>query len=169
MRAYLVTLGAFLTCVACASKSTPATYDSRVGIVSDSAMDQSKTTADVVGVEVSGEPGAYSFSVTLKTGDTGCDHYADWWEVVDADGNLVYRRILGHSHVKEQPFTRSGGPVDVSEDALITVRAHMSDVGYGGRVLEGMPSTPNLGATPKADTLGSGLEEQAPQPDGCAF
>ncbi|MCB0054175.1 MAG: hypothetical protein KDE24_32035, partial [Caldilinea sp.] len=67
--------------------------------------------ADVFGVTVRGDDGAYQFSVEIASPDTGCNQYADWWEVLDSDGNLLYRRILTHSHVDEQPFIRSGGPV----------------------------------------------------------
>jgi hypothetical protein len=64
----------------------------------------------VVAVEVTGEPGARAFTVTVRSPDTGCERYADLWEVVSTDGDLRYRRVLAHSHVDEQPFTRSGGP-----------------------------------------------------------
>jgi hypothetical protein len=46
-------------------------------------------------------------AVTLKHDDTGWDHYADGWRVVDADGKLLGHRTLYHPHVNEQPFTRS--------------------------------------------------------------
>ena len=69
---------------------------------------------EITAVTSSGEPGNYNFSVTVGSPDTGCNSYADWWEVVSADGSLLYRRILNHSHVDEQPFTRSGGPVNIT-------------------------------------------------------
>ena len=50
--------------------------------------------ADVTSVRVSGEPNAYTFAVTVRSPDTGCDRYANWWEVVAEDESLVYRRIL---------------------------------------------------------------------------
>ncbi|MBF9035429.1 hypothetical protein HKCCE2091_14375 [Rhodobacterales bacterium HKCCE2091] len=46
-------------------------------------------------------------SVTLRHADTGWDHYADAWEVLDAEGNSLGLRELAHPHVDEQPFTRS--------------------------------------------------------------
>ena len=84
----------------------------------------SAPAADVIGVQVSGAPGAYQFNVTIKSPDTGCQQYADWWEVVSEDGRLLYRRVLLHSHVDEQPFTRSGGPVPIQADTVVWVRAH---------------------------------------------
>lgn len=46
-------------------------------------------------------------SVTLSHPDTGWDHYADAWEVLDMEGNSLGTRELAHPHVTEQPFTRS--------------------------------------------------------------
>lgn len=45
--------------------------------------------------------------VTLSHRDTGWEHYADRWEVLDAQGNGLGVRDLLHPHVQEQPFTRS--------------------------------------------------------------
>lgn len=45
--------------------------------------------------------------VTLSHPDTGWDHYADGWEVLDATGTRLGLRVLAHPHVAEQPFTRS--------------------------------------------------------------
>src|SRR5262252_1297487 len=71
------------------------------------AADSKDALAHVVQVQVSGNAGAFSFSVTVRSPDSGCARYADWWEVVSTDGKLLHRRILMHSHVDEQPFTRS--------------------------------------------------------------
>ena len=49
----------------------------------------------------------YSFSVTIRHPDTGWDHYADGWRVLDMDGNELGLRVLHHPHENEQPFTRS--------------------------------------------------------------
>ena len=91
-----------------------------------------------------------------------------WWEVVDSQtGKLLYRRILAHSHVNEQPFTRSGGPVPIQPGQPIVIRAHMGGIQshYGGQVLSG---SVDGGFKPVADSLPS-LETVEPLPTGCAF
>ena len=124
--------------------------------------------ANVTGVSASGSPGSYSFQVTVESDETGCGQYADWWEVLSSDGRLIYRRILIHSHVTEQPFTRSGGPVDIQPGETVIVRAHMNSVGYEGAVYRG---SVNDGF--KAADLPVGFAEdigtQEPLPSECAF
>ncbi|MBQ11024.1 MAG: hypothetical protein CMJ45_05685 [Planctomyces sp.] len=124
--------------------------------------------ADVIDVSISGKPGDYRFSVTVSSPDTGCAQYADWWEVVSADGRLVYRRVLLHSHSGEQPFTRSGGPVDVQADEVVIVRGHMNGTGYGGSGLKGSVSS-DFAITDIAGDFGADLAQQDPLPTGCAF
>jgi hypothetical protein len=133
----------------------------------DPAMNQT-SFANVLSVQVSGNPSAYQFAVEIASPDTGCEQYADWWEVISQDGHLLYRRILLHSHVDEQPFTRSGGLVDIAADELIYVRAHMNTVGYGSALLKG---TVQAGFKPVEVEagFGSGLERVPPQPEDCAF
>ena len=93
--------------------------------------------ADLVSVAVTGEAGNYTFAVTISSADTGCEQYADWWEVADIEtGELLYRRILAHSHTSEQPITRSGGPVPITPNQAVIIRAHMGGLQshYGGQV-----------------------------------
>ena len=123
--------------------------------------------ANVTRVSVSGGPQAYQFSVEVESPDTGCDQYADWWEVVTEDGQLAYRRILAHSHVNEQPFVRSGGPVDVAADAVVWVRAHMNTGGYGA-VMRGTAASEFVEATPP-DDFAPEVETMDPLPSNCAF
>lgn len=124
--------------------------------------------ADALAVLVNGAPGAYSFAVTVKSPDLNCTQYADWWEVVDEQGALLYRRILAHSHPTEQPFTRDGGPVPIPADQTVWVRAHMNPGGYGGTTLHGSVATGFQPASWPKD-LGAGLATAAPQPERCAF
>jgi hypothetical protein len=127
-----------------------------------------ETEAVVVGVAAVGKPNAYTFDVTLKSPDTGCDQYADWWEVVGMDGRLIYRRVLGHSHVQEQPFTRSGGPVAISPSEEIYIRGHMNKAGYGTNVFRGTVAG-GFGPATLAPGFAINLEEMEPLPPGCAF
>lgn len=120
--------------------------------------------ADVIAVSVSGT----DVAATIQSTETGCDQYADWWEVLTPDGALVYRRVLGHSHPDEQPFTRSGGPVEAESDATLLVRAHMHPGGYGGAAVQG-----SLGGewttVALAPDFAAELALSDPLPDGCAF
>jgi len=124
--------------------------------------------ADVISVQPSGEPGNYSFSVSIQSPDTGCDLYADWWEVVSKDGELIYRRILLHSHVNEQPFTRSGGPVPINKDSTVIVRAHLFPTGYGGAAFQGSIENGFFPVELNAD-FAPYLKGTPPLPDGCNF
>lgn len=67
----------------------------------------------------------YSFQVTLKHADTGWDHYANQWQVLTLDNQVLGTRTLYHPHVDEQPFTRSLGGVKVpanTREVLIRAR-----------------------------------------------
>jgi len=124
--------------------------------------------ADVLDVVSSGDSKTFQFNVTISSPDTGCEQYADWWEVLSEDGQLLYRRVLLHSHVDEQPFVRSGGPVPISKAEVVYVRAHMNKGGYGGKVLKGTVSD---GFKPVEIESGfaAEIELQQPLPDGCDF
>jgi hypothetical protein len=122
----------------------------------------------VTTVSVTGNPGAYNFDVTVRSPDVGCEGYADWWEVVSEDGDLLYRRVLLHSHVDEQPFSRSGGPVPIDGGDTVTVRAHMNTTGYSGSALRGSVEGGFVAVSLPLD-YATELEKQAPLPSSCAF
>ena len=124
--------------------------------------------ADVLDVKAAGESKSYRFAVKIASPDEGCQQYADWWEVLTEGGTLVYRRILAHSHVDEQPFVRSGGPVNITDDTVVIVRAHMSPGGYGGQAMTGTVHTDFEAVDLPAD-FAAGVETEEPQPSGCAF
>ena len=136
--------------------------------IRDEDAGDDKAVADVVSVSATGEPNAYTFSVRIISPDTGCEQYADWWEVLSEEGNLVYRRILAHSHVDEQPFTRSGQPVSIEATDIVYVRAHMHPGGYGGAVFKGSAEDGFQEAMVLPEFAPS-IETADPQPDGCAF
>ena len=156
----------FIACIFCCC-STDKAEDSLLN-ATDAARESANRSALVTEVKVSGEENTYSFSVTVSSPDTGCNQYADWWEVIDTDGNLIYRRILAHSHVEEQPFTRSGGPIAISKTTEVYIRAHMNNTGYGDAVLKGSVET-GFTAAQLDETFAKALENSDPQPDKCAF
>lgn len=91
--------------------------------------------ADVLDVDVScNSDSICRFDVTLKHGDEGWKHYANRWEVLSADGEILATRVLAHPHVNEQPFTRSLANVKVPSDLVeVIVRAHDLIHEYGGK------------------------------------
>ena len=69
----------------------------------------------------------YAFNVTLKHADTGWDHYANEWQVLSEDEQVLGTRTLYHPHVEEQPFTRSLGSVQIPPNmTTVIIRARDS-------------------------------------------
>jgi hypothetical protein len=84
----------------------------------------------IVNVEVSCSSSCM-FSVTLKHGDEGWEHYANQWDVMTMDGKLLKSRVLLHPHVNEQPFTRSLSGVKIPAGTTrIKIRAKDLKHGY---------------------------------------
>ncbi|MBU2888911.1 hypothetical protein [Celeribacter halophilus] len=84
-----------------------------------------------VNVTRSGE--AWRFDVTLSHPDTGWDHYADGWRVLDMDGTELGHRVLAHPHVHEQPFTRSLSGVDIPDGVTeVQIEARDTLEGWAG-------------------------------------
>ena len=134
----------------------------------DENLAPEKPVANVNSVQVTGEPNAYQFSVGIMSPDKGCEQYADWWEVLSENGTLIYRRILAHSHVDEQPFVRSGQPVRIQANDVVYIRGHMHPGGYGRSVFKGTVQNGFREVTVSADFAG-GVEKEPPQPTDCAF
>jgi len=89
--------------------------------------------ADVVGVNISKTGrGKFRIDVSVRHADTGWDHYANKWEVLDSEGNLLGTRVLHHPHVNEQPFTRSLS-IEIPESIKsVVIRAADSEHELGG-------------------------------------
>jgi hypothetical protein len=152
------------------AEETPAADSSPTPSATPPTADTSPPSgqAEILEVKVSGEAGMYNFSVTISSPDEGCSQYADWWEVISQEGELYYRRILLHSHVDEQPFTRSGGPVPIEADTIILVRAHMNPGGYGSLAMKGSPEM-GFEQVELSPDFAVVLEETPPLPSGCNF
>lgn len=137
-------------------------------LASNESQKSSLGEAKVTKVTVSGGANSYTFNVTIESPDTGCDQYADWWEVIDLEGSLIYRRVLAHSHVNEQPFTRSGDNIKLTKNTQVYVRAHMNTSGYGVRVQKGSVENGFMAAELDVE-FAKELQKKEPLPTGCAF
>ena len=90
---------------------------------------------------VQSRDGSWTFHVTVRHPDTGWEDYADGWDVVSPDGQVLkssaaepFTRLLLHPHENEQPFTRSQSGILVPDGVTtVTVRAHDLVDGFGGR------------------------------------
>lgn len=93
---------------------------------------------EIVQVEMAkGGNGAWRADVTLRHEDTGWEHYADAWRVVTADGTVLGTRVLHHPHVKEQPFTRSLGGINIPQGVdRVSVEAHDKVHGWNPQKVE---------------------------------
>ena len=92
--------------------------------------------ADVLKVNYNKTGNTYRFDVTVLHADAGWDHYANKWDVVTENGEILATRTLYHPHDNEQPFTRSISGVNIPENIKkVTLRAHDSVHGYGGKTV----------------------------------
>lgn len=92
---------------------------------------------EIVAVDASKSGDSWRFSVTLKHADSGWDHYADAWEVLDKDGNQLGIRELAHPHVNEQPFTRSQSGIVIPADTeVVYIRARENVDGWNETTTE---------------------------------
>ena len=104
----------------------------------DHDHDPSLDFAQVIWVDVTARAdGSYAFAATVRHDDTGWDHYADAWEIVDPQsGEVLAIRELLHPHETEQPFTRSLDRVRMPDGVtVVEVRARCTVHGLGGRTV----------------------------------
>jgi len=134
----------------------------------DEVISSNEEMASIVSVTASGTGDNYTFNVGVSSPDKGCNQYANWWEVITEDGTLIYRRVLGHSHVTEQPFIRSGGTIAIKADQVVIIRAHMNTSGYGTK---GFIGSVKDGFTSKDldEDFAQNLATIEPLPESCAF
>jgi hypothetical protein len=117
-------------------------FESRPQVSETPTRTPPAANADVLFVRaVQDERGTWTFHVTVEHPDTGWEDYADGWNVVTSDGEILkanpdhaFTRALMHPHVQEQPFTRSQPGLTIPESVqTLTVRAHDGLHGFGGR------------------------------------
>ena len=86
---------------------------------------------EIVKVVLTKQLGTWRADVTLNHADTGWEHYADAWRLIDEKGNEIGKRTLYHPHVNEQPFTRSLSDLYIGDDKkIIFIEAHDKKHGW---------------------------------------
>lgn len=92
--------------------------------------------------------GTWDVHVAVFHNDEGWDHYANVWQLLDADsGAVIGERILAHPHDTEQPFTRSLSGVSIpSGTGTLIVRSRCNLHDYGGKEIRvEIPEKPEAG------------------------
>jgi len=80
---------------------------------------------EIVHTEFTLRPGGWTVNTTLRHADSGWDHYADAWRIVDEQGAILGARTLLHPHEDEQPFTRGSDAVQIpAATTIVFVEAH---------------------------------------------
>lgn len=163
MRKFIIAVILSLTMISCSQVG-----NSQVTEIVPTMSAQVNSGAKITEVKATGKPDNYTFAVTVSSPDTGCDRYADWWEVVTPEGELIYRRVLLHSHVNEQPFQRTGGTVAIQPQQEVIVRVHMSDSGYSTTAQQGTVAS-GFATTTLSPDFALDLANVEPLPGDCAF
>ncbi len=79
----------------------------------------------------------WDFEVVIEHPDTGWDHYADGWVVLDEAGNALGYRKLHHPHVTEQPFARGLRAIMIPDGTRkVYIRATCSKTGEESALFE---------------------------------
>lgn len=92
--------------------------------------------AEIIDVKMTKVGMTWRMDATIQHPDTGWEHFADGWEVLDANGNRLGYRELMHPHVDEQPFTRSLSNLVFPDGTReVIVRAHCSVDGWSDKVI----------------------------------
>jgi len=87
---------------------------------------------EILNVYLQESGNSWRAEVTLKHADTGWEHYADAWRIVDEQDHLIKTRILYHPHVNEQPFTRGLANIQIpAGTSVVYVEAHDKVHGWG--------------------------------------
>ena len=114
----------------------------------------------------------YTFDVSILSPDRNCNQYADWWEVLSEDGDLLYREVFQENHIDEQPFKSTGEPIEIEADRVVIVRAHMytsddDDTGY--EAMQALKGTVDNGFKfiRLSENFAKNVAKEDPQPPKC--
>jgi len=94
--------------------------------------------ATVVAVEMTEQaPQSWQVAVSVLHDDSGWEHYADKWRVLDEQGLVLAERILLHPHIEEQPFTRSLDVVEIPKTtAVVYIEVHDTKSAWASQRVE---------------------------------
>lgn len=90
--------------------------------------------AEIIDVQFTRTGKTWTVRTMLQHGDTGWDHYADAWRVVDSDDNVLATRVITRPHVEDQPFARSLRNVNIPRQThIVFIEAHDTGSGWSKR------------------------------------
>ena len=111
-------------------------FDPQPGVGVDQCIDVELDDAlypDVLGVEISGDDGAFDFAVTISSSYDSPERHADGFRVLGDDGVIYVTQSLTRDPVAEQPFTSFAADVEIDEMVShVVIEARDSVYGWGG-------------------------------------
>ncbi|CEL99265.1 unnamed protein product [Vitrella brassicaformis CCMP3155] len=95
--------------------------------------------ADILDLGIkNGTSGGYVLKVRYTSTDKDCTQYMNWYELLDEEGRLLFKRHMTHPHTKFPIWRETLLPVDgVYDDTTVIVRGHMYPNGYSGKAIKG--------------------------------
>jgi hypothetical protein len=103
-----------------------------LAVITVSASAAHADTPAVASYHASLGPAGWTFSVTIQHDDTGWDHYADAWRILDSNDNVLGARSLVHPHEGQPSLTRSISGVQIPDGVTsVFIQTHDNKDGWG--------------------------------------
>ncbi|PPC78356.1 hypothetical protein C4K68_05845 [Pokkaliibacter plantistimulans] len=101
------------------------------------SLDRFAGQADIIDADARQQrDGSWRFDVTIYTNKPTAQHYADRWEVLTEEGEVLAITYMSLNDQTEQPCNQTMTGVMIPDNVtLVYLRAHDSNLGYAGNTI----------------------------------